>query len=156
MINNGGKMKNNRLHRIIEIVESMDVETQSELVNILLNEGYKVTQATISRDIGKLNLKKILKEDGKYKYVYIREGNETIDSYKKLMKTSCLSFQCAGNIIVVKTISGMAMAIATALDGIKLDDIIGCIAGDDTVFCVVKDEKIAVGIKDKLLEFISV
>lgn len=156
MINNGGKMKNNRLHRIIEIVESMDVETQSELVNILLNEGYKVTQATISRDIGKLNLKKILKEDGKYKYVYIREVNETIDSYKKLMKTSCLSFQCAGNIIVVKTISGMAMAIATALDGIQLDDIMGCIAGDDTVFCVVKDEKIAVGIKDKLLEFISV
>ena len=135
-------MKNNRRSKLLEIIESERIETQKELSARLSSFGFESTQATISRDIKSLGLVKIPCGDGMYKYALPPGGEgENIFGGRLLtvFRESVTSFKSAQNIVVLKTLSGLAMAAAAAVDGMKLEDILGSLAGDDTVFLVFAD-----------------
>ena len=133
-------MKKARHEKIVEIIQNQEVETQEELVELLKSAGFSVTQATVSRDIRLLNLTKIPVGDGRQKYALSEAGadGELEEKYLRVLREGFLSMEKAGNILVVKTVSGMAMAVAAALDALKFPEIIGCIAGDDTIMAAVR------------------
>ena len=135
-------MKNKRHEEILNIIENNDVETQEELCQLLEDAGYSVTQATVSRDIKQLNLIKYKGRSGRQKYVQERNTDTVIsDKLVRVLSDSIVSMEEAGNILVIKTSSGMAMAAAASIDALKINGIVGCIAGDDTIMCAVKDTK---------------
>lgn len=132
-------MKKFRQERIVELIKDNVVETQEELADLLIKEGYNATQATISRDIRQLNLTKVATADGRQKYVILESPKYDMkQKYIRVLKDGFLSVDIAENIIVIKTIPGMAMAVAAAVDALEIDGIVGSIAGDDTVMCAVK------------------
>lgn len=131
-------MKSGRHAKILELVKKYSIETQEELSELLLEAGYPVTQATVSRDIRQLQLTKV-PSGGKQKYVALSEnGQEISKKYTRVFQEGFLSMDMAQNILVIKTISGMAMAVAAALDNMDCTEIVGSIAGDDTVMCAVR------------------
>ena len=132
-------MKKVRLGKIIEIIEKHDVETQEELAAYLREAGYDVTQATVSRDIRELKLSKIPTGDGRQKYVVLKQDDTRMgDKYIRVLSDGFMSMDMAQNILVIKTVAGMAMAVAAAIDAIKFKEIVGCIAGDDTIMMAVR------------------
>ncbi len=135
-------MKKVRHKKIIEIIQKYDVETQEELACRLREAGVAVTQATVSRDIRELKLSKVPTGGGRQKYVFLEQGDGYIgDKYIRVLKEGFLSMEMAQNILVVKTVSGMAMAVAAALDALQFAEVVGCIAGDDTIFVAVRTVK---------------
>jgi transcriptional regulator of arginine metabolism len=134
-------VKKNRHDKIIEIINNHVVETQEQLASLLKEAGYEVTQATVSRDIRQMKLTKQVIEDGRQKYVYFTADPEVMhDKYVNVLKAGFVSIDTAQNILVIKTVSGMAMALATAIDALELPQIVGCIAGDDTIFAATKSQ----------------
>lgn len=133
-------MKTDRHSRIIELVSERNIETQEELAEILNREGFKVTQATVSRDIRQLKLVKVTLKNGKQKYALNNNHAEEAYSEKciRILKEAYVSMDSAQNILVIKTVSGMAMAAAAAIDSMKLPGCVGTIAGDDTIMIAVK------------------
>ena len=132
-------MKEVRHGKIVEIIQKYDVETQEELAGRLREAGFNVTQATVSRDIRELKLSKVAAAGGGQKYVVLEQGDERKgDKYIRVLRDGFLSMDMAGNILVVKTVSGMAMAVAAALDELRFAEVVGCIAGDDTIFVAVR------------------
>lgn len=133
-------MKTDRHTRIIELVSEQNIETQEELAEILNREGFKVTQATVSRDIRQLKLVKVTLKNGKQKYALNNNHAEEAYSEKciRILKEAYVSMDSAQNILVIKTVSGMAMAAAAAIDSMKLPGCVGTIAGDDTIMIAVK------------------
>ena len=131
-------MKTSRHEKIRQIINRYDVETQEELAARLVQEGYPVTQATVSRDIRDLHLMKVSTGSGKQKYVAIAEPQKDLSKYIRVFKDGFRSMDMAQNILVIKTISGMAMAVAAALDAMDCHEIVGSIAGDDTIMCAVR------------------
>ncbi len=131
-------MKVERHSKIIEIIGKKDIETQEELADALNCEGYNVTQATVSRDIRELKLSKI-SVNGRQKYAVLnRTDTVLVDKYKRVLKDGYVSMNMAQNILVIKTVSGMAMAVAAALDSMDWNEIVGTIAGDDTIMCAIR------------------
>lgn len=144
-------MKYNRHAKILEIIEKYVIETQEELADKLKELGMDVTQATVSRDIKELRLVKVMAEDGRYKYASMSHAENPISN--KLLTVfieSFISCDYANNIVVVKTLPGMAQASASAIDALKWNEILGTIAGDDTIMIVCRAEKIAEGLVEKL------
>ncbi len=132
-------MKATRHMKILELIREHEIETQEELSDYLRREGYQVTQATVSRDIRELKLTKILQENGRQRYAAIDASVEDLDGkYVRVFKEGFRSADTAQNILVIKTVSGMAMAVAAALDHMRCDEIVGSIAGDDTIMCAVR------------------
>ena len=132
-------MKATRHTKILELIERYEIETQEELSDYLRREGYQVTQATVSRDIRELKLTKVAQENGKQRYAALAEpGADMNGKYVRVFKEGFRSADTAQNILVVKTVSGMAMAVAAALDNMQCDEIVGSIAGDDTIMCAVR------------------
>jgi len=132
-------MKKTRQMRMLELVKTYDIETQEELAERLRQEGYDVTQATVSRDIRQLKLTKVSNGIGKQKYSVNKPASaELSDKYIRVLKEGLLSMDMAQNILVVKTVSGMAMAVAAALDGLHMKEIVGTIAGDDTIMMAIR------------------
>ncbi len=132
-------MKALRQRKIIELVESFEIETQEELAGRLRGCGFDVTQATVSRDIRELKLDKVPGSNGRPRYSASNGfDGESGKKYIGALNDAVLSIEAAGNIIVIKTASGMAMAVASVVDALKVSGIMGCIAGDDTIMCVVK------------------
>ncbi len=132
-------MKVGRQSKIIELINKYDVETQEELADRLNAAGYNVTQATISRDIRELKLTKVATNGGKQKYIVLQTQESGLyEKYVRVLRDGYLSMDMAMNIIVIKTVSGMAMAVAAALDHLNINGIVGCIAGDDTIMCAIK------------------
>lgn len=149
-------MKINRQRKIIELINKYDIDTQQELAQRLIDEGFEVTQATVSRDIRELNLTKIAVDGNKQKYDIPASTMTSINAkYMGVLKDGIVSIECAGNIIVIKTISGMAMAVAAALDAVNHEEIIGTIAGDDTLMCVVKNANNCQSVKEYLEKIIA-
>ena len=132
-------MKISRQAKIVEIIKKYDVETQEELVEYLQEVGFIVTQATISRDIKELKLTKVPTKLGRFKYV-VHQGEDLIQNRKlvRVLRDAFVSMDKAQNILVIKTVSGMAMAAAAALDSLELESVVGCIAGDDTIMCAIR------------------
>ena len=116
-------MQSKRHEKIIELIEKYDIETQDELADRLVLEGYQVTQATVSRDIRKLKLSKVPGKGGRQKYALLnREEHQMADKYVGILREAFVSMDCAQNILVIKTVSGMAMAVGAALDNIGWKD----------------------------------
>lgn len=131
-------MKKQRHAKIKELVEKYEIETQEDLAKMLIEAGYGVTQATVSRDIREMKLTKIPKKNGGFKYAILMESEHYLsDKYLRVLRDGFVSMETAQNILVVKTVSGMAMAVAAAIDAMKLN-IVGSIAGDDTIMMVLK------------------
>ena len=132
-------MKKGRQEKIIELISKNNIETQDDLITHLKNEGYNVTQATVSRDIRELHLSKIPCGRGKQKYVLLKQDESQLsDKYIRVLSDGFVSMDMAQNILVIKTVAGMAMAVAAALDAIKFKEIVGSIAGDDTIMVAVR------------------
>ena len=148
-------MKTKRQRKIIELITNYDIETQEELAAKLVENGFNVTQATISRDIRELNLTKIATKGGKQKYA-VQSSSDIVSNskYIRVLNDGIITMDTAGNILVVKTVSGMAMAVAAALDAMQIKEILGCIAGDDTIMCVVKHAEETDRVKEHIESFI--
>ena len=144
-------MKATRHTKILELIERYEIETQEELSDYLRREGYQVTQATVSRDIRELKLTKVAQENGKQRYAALSEnGSDMNGKYVRVFKEGFRSADTAQNILVVKTVSGMAMAVAAALDNMQCDEIVGSIAGDDTIMCAVRTRAAAQSLLPRL------
>ena len=132
-------MKTNRQSKIIEIIQKNEVETQDELSALLEKDGFRVTQATVSRDIRELKLTKIPTAGGRQKYAVITDAPEKLSKkYERVLREGFLSMDMAQNILVIKTVSGMASAVCAAIDAMKMREIVGSIAGDDTIMCAIR------------------
>ena len=134
-------MRLSRQNKILEIIKTNEVETQDQLLNLLRNAGYNVTQATVSRDIRELQLVKGQTRDGRYKYISGNYDNRPIsDRFKRIFKETTVSWQSAQNLIVVKTLSGCSGAAGEAIDCLSLEHIVGSISGDNTLLVIVDRE----------------
>lgn len=132
-------MKKGRQAEIIKIIERQNVETQQQLAQLLIDAGFDVTQATVSRDIKALKLSKVPAGNGHQKYVLLRNDEKHLSAkYVNVLKEGFVSMDMAQNILVVKTVSGMAMAVAAAIDNLKYPEIVGSIAGDDTIMMAIR------------------
>lgn len=132
-------MKNPRQRKILELIDRYEIETQDDLCNMLSDEGFTVTQATVSRDINALNLYKKNMGNGHSKYAIDTDNSHMLDEkYKRVFSDGFVSIDMAMNILVIKTVSGMAMAVAAAVDSMRFDEIVGSIAGDDTIMMAVR------------------
>ena len=121
----------------------------------LREEGFKATQATISRDIKDLRLVKTLGSDGKYRYVSAsRSSTDIRTNFSNLFSTSVNSIDIAQNLVVIKTLSGMAQAVCAALDSADYPSVVGTIAGDDTIFIACRTADLAVSLTEELKKLI--
>ena len=135
-------MKKQRHNAIKKIIEEQNIGTQEEILSILLAMGYKVTQATVSRDIKEMKLVKTHVSSGQYKYVFAQGTGEEDEKYRSIIRHGVIGADYAGNTAVIKCYSGMAQATCAALDAISDDDgIVGTIAGDDTIFVLLRSEQ---------------
>ena len=126
-------MRYSRQHKILELINTYEIGTQDDLVTILRNNGYNVTQATVSRDIS---------SKGKYKYVSNQSKDlPASDRFSKIFRETITSFNSSGNIVVVKTLSGCGPAAGEAMDNGGIDHIIGSVAGDNTIFLLIDSEE---------------
>ena len=149
-------MKVERHSKIVELIGKYEIGTQEELAQMLNEAGFNVTQATVSRDIRELKLTKVQAENGRQRYVVLEapRGTSAI-KYIRILKDGFVSMDMAQNILVIKTISGMAMAVAAALDAIQMHEIVGCIAGDDTIMCAVRSVDDTIILMEKLKKMVE-
>ena len=149
-------MKTKRQTKILELIQKHDIETQEELSAYLTRDGYQVTQATVSRDIRELKLTKIAMDNGRQRYAVLSDADTGMaERLVRVLREGFVSMDYAGNILVIKTVSGMASSVGAAVDAIKLSEIIGSIAGDDTLMCVIRTEEDAVNIMNKLRKLVE-
>jgi transcriptional regulator of arginine metabolism len=149
-------MKSRRQNDILSLIEKYVIETQEDLQNRLKELGYDVTQATISRDIRELKLTKMATEDGRQKYsVMYSDKNNVSEKYIRVLHDALVSVDTAQNLLVLKTVAGMAMAVAAAVDSLHLDGVVGCIAGDDTIFCAVRTVEDTFRVADRIKKLTS-
>ncbi|MBR4982751.1 MAG: arginine repressor [Lachnospiraceae bacterium] len=149
-------MKSNRHQKIIELVDNYEIETQEELADRLREEGFQVTQATVSRDIRALKLSKVSCGNGRQKYVAVKQNDAYLsEKYIRVLKDGFVSMDKAQNILVIKTVSGMAMAVAAAVDAMQMEEIVGSIAGDDTIMAAVRTTDDTQVVMDKILEMMK-
>ncbi len=137
-------MKSARQAKIIELIEHYDIMTQEELSERLSKSGFPSTQATISRDIHELKLTKITTSSGKPKYALQQPQEMDIwKKYRQVLAAGILTMEVSENLIVIKTVSGVAMAVAAALDHLDINGLMGCIAGDDTIIAVARSKEMS-------------
>lgn len=156
MIGGGVCMKTTRHAKILEIINSKDIESQEELVQELKNVGIEVTQATVSRDIKKLKLIKIVDQNGKSKYSTGKHIG-TLDPNKipTIFSQTIVGVESMKNFVIIKTLSGSAKAAAEAVDSLSFNGIIGSVAGNNTLFVVTTDEKTSMNLAKKIKNMIS-
>ena len=148
-------MKRNRQEAILRVISQYEVETQQELAQRLKEEVFEVTQATVSRDIRDMKLSKMPTGEGHQKYVRFHNDEKHLSGkYVNVLKEGFVSIDMAQNILVVKTVSGMAMAVAAAVDAMKWNEIVGSIAGDDTIMCAIRSVDDTVKVMDKISKII--
>lgn len=145
-------MKQKRHNTILDLINSKNIETQSELTQELINMGFAVTQATVSRDIKDLHIIKLQTGDGHYKYAQAGSANipKGGSRVRSIFSNSVLSVDCALNQIVIKTLSGMAQAAAIVIESMDWSEVLGTVAGDDTVLVIVRSEEKASELSEKL------
>ena len=149
-------MKVNRHAKILELINKYRIETQEELAEHLNREGFKVTQATVSRDIRELKLTKVPSDEGKQRCAPHRSADSSMsEKYIRVLKDGYVSMDMAQNILVIKTVSGMASAVCAALDAMKWNEIVGSIAGDDTIMCAIRSVDDTVAVMDKISRIVS-
>ena len=150
-------MKNARQDEIVKIIQSMEIETQDQLLEVLRARGFSTTQATISRDIKDLRMVKELTGSGGYRYAMSdRKSSSASDTrLRNIFKEGVVSAEVAQNLVVVRTMPGLASAACSALDGMDIEGMVGSLAGDDTGILIMRDNASAqqfVGEIHKLLK----
>ncbi len=131
-------MKSTRQAAILNLIDKQDVRTQKELAEKLKSQGFNVTQATVSRDIKEMRLLKVLSGTGEYKYATADQAEYSVsDRFVRMFVDSVISIQSAGNIIVIKTLSGSANVAGEAIDSMRWPEILGTLSGDNTIFVIV-------------------
>lgn len=149
-------MKIERHSKIVELIGKHQVETQEELADLLNSEGFHVTQATVSRDIRELKLTKVAGENGRQKYVVLQNDNPAMGGkFIPILKSGFVRMDMAQNILVIRTVAGMAMAVAAALDAMHFQEVVGCIAGDDTIMCAVRSSNDTILLMDKIRKLLN-
>ena len=149
-------MKRNRQEAILRVISQYEVETQQELAQRLKEEGFEVTQATVSRDIRDMKLSKMPTGEGHQKYVRFHNDEKHLSGkYVNVLKEGFVSIDMAQNILVVKTVSGMAMAVAAAVDAMKWNEVVGCIAGDDTIMCAIRTVEDTAVVMENIRKLVS-
>ena len=149
-------MKLKRHTKILELINEYEIETQEELAQRLEEAGFKVTQATVSRDIRELCLTKVANKKGRSVYAVLQGQNPNLsEKYSRVLRDAFVSMDTAQNILVIKTVPGMAMGVAAALDELKFSEIIGSIAGDDTVISVIKTADQSLLVMEKLRKILE-
>lgn len=149
-------MKTVRQAKILEIIKKYHVETQEGLSAYLEQEGFVATQATISRDIRELKLTKISGENGRQRYAVIADTDTGLTGkYARVLQEGFLSMDHAENIVVIKTVSGMASAVGAAIDAMKIDELLGSLAGDDTILCVIRSKEEAKNVMQRLRKMLE-
>ena len=149
-------MKSKRQESIIRLIAEHVIETQDELIEKLTEEGYSVTQATISRDIRELKISKMLGKEGRYHYVLPATAVGTVvKDFRNTYMSSVTQILCGGNIVIVKTHPGLAQAVAAGLDSMQIPEILGCVAGDDTILAVTADNETAARLCENLSSHIK-
>jgi transcriptional regulator of arginine metabolism len=144
-------MKVNRQKKILEIIHRYHVETQDDLIERLMVEGYSVTQATISRDIRELQLSKVLTGKGTYRYVAPKKEDMVGGmKFNTALVDSITSVDHAQNIVVIKTFPGLAAAVASGIDNLAIAEVLGCVAGDDTILVATRNEPAAKSISERI------
>ena len=149
-------MKGKRHAKILELIAECEIDTQEELLRKLNANGYKVTQATVSRDIKELRLIKVQAATG-YKYS-TNTQKDTVDmsfKFHSVFSESVLGVDCAENIVVIKCYVGMANAACAALDSVQWKDVVGTIAGDDTILCVMREKQSAIKFAEQLVKLLK-
>lgn len=148
-------MKTRRQAQILDLINEYPIETQEELLQMLKENGFNVTQATVSRDIKELRLLKSLSPDGKYRYTSItKSASDAGDNVRGFFNNSVVSIKSAQNMVVVKTLAGMANALCASLDNMEMTGVIGTLAGDDTIFIVCADNESADSLVIKLKKYL--
>ena len=148
-------MKKNRQGRILQLIQEENIETQEELADRLSEEGFVVTQATVSRDIRELKIGKIPSGNGKQKYAVLTHDDAHLaDKYIRVLRNGFISMDNAQNILVIKTVAGMAMAVAAAVDAMKLKEVVGSIAGDDTIMVAIRTTEETQVVMEKIREML--
>lgn len=149
-------MKTARQRKILEIIEKNDIGTQEELVALLERDGLEITQATISRDIRELGITKVSIDGRTQRYVTVKSAESGMNNrLLGVLRTGFVSMDMAGSILVIKTSAGMAMAVAASIDALRLNQIVGSIAGDDTIFCALRSAEDGEEVMAKLAEQLS-
>ena len=148
-------MKVDRHSKIVELIGKYQIETQEELAEYLKKAGYHVTQATVSRDIRELKLTKAPGKNGRQFYAVMQHQKDFGEKYIRIFRDCYVSMDMAQNILVIKTVSGMAMAVAEALDVIGFHEIVGCVAGDNTIMCAVRTVDDTIILMDKLKKIVE-
>ena len=150
-------MKSERQNKIRELVSKFEIETQDEMMSLLKEEGFEVTQATVSRDLREMKLSKTLTARGTYRYC-IGSGSTHMSANVRLgsaMADSILTVEYAMNNVVLKTYPGMAQGVALGVDALNHPDILGCVAGDDTIIIVTRGEKSSAEVSEKIRELMK-
>ena len=148
-------MKAKRHSKILELIQTNSIDTQEELLRLLKENGFNATQATVSRDIKELQLKKVPSKNKKYQYAIPDKNNKLEKTdFTALFTTSVINVDFAGNMVVLKTTSGMAQGVCVALDNLKWDGIIGTIAGDDTIMIVARNNNSALELSKQFKKYI--
>ena len=149
-------MKSKRQERILALIAKHEIETQDDMMNRLREEGFAVTQATVSRDLKELKLTKTLTSRGTYRYSqpshHHMAGNAKLS---RAMVDSITHVDYSLNTVVLKTYPGMAQAVASGVDALNLSEILGCVAGDDTIIVVTRGVDSAAELSEKILEMMK-
>ncbi len=149
-------MKTVRQNKLLELIENNDIYTQEELADRLIASGFNVTQATISRDLRELGITKMSENGSQQKYVAMQNRkNEFNDKLLRVLKAGYISMDYAENIVVIKTSSGMAMAVAASVDALGWSEIVGSIAGDDTIMCVIRHKEKVFEVMERLKKILD-
>ena len=149
-------MKTRRQTKILELIAKNDIETQEELSEYLQAEGYAVTQATVSRDIREMKLTKVYMSNGKQKYAALVDSKEDMsEKYVRVLRDGFVSMDMAQNILVIKTVSGMASAVCAAIDDMQFSEIVGTLAGDDTIMCAVRTVEDTANIMKRIAKIVE-
>lgn len=145
-------MKSKRQNKILTIISQFEVETQEDLVRRLNESGYKVTQATVSRDIKELHLIKVQSPSGIYKYAVNSKDDKSDNNIRmRIFKDTVKTIDVAENLVVIKTLTGSANAAGEVIDSINNDQVLGCIAGDNTIFVAVRTTEGAENLAETLI-----
>ena len=148
-------MKNSRQKKILELIEKYSIDTQEELLSRLRDAGYAATQATISREIRDLKLVKAMTGVGVYKYIRPTKQETPVPRFNSALAESVIHVDAAGNLIVIRTYPGMAQPVASCVDAIGHDEVLGCVGGDDTVLVVIRDAQKADEMCDKIRQMLN-
>ena len=145
-------MKKHRQEKHLELISRYEIDTQDELIERLRDHGFEVTQATVSRDIRELKIAKMMSGNGSYRYVLPKQSSDGASGmgFSNSLIDSIVSVDHACNIVVLKTYSGLAQAVAVGIDGMNMHQVLGCVAGDDTIMIVSRDEECATVIADRI------